>query len=242
VDGWVVELALLSSSPALDPEAPVLDKFLSKPDAGASQARRLTWSLDDGLRSIAADAESVAVVTGEPLAGVVTATKSGVRITWSGKYVVKYFDETTRAQLHRLASALYDATGADYGALYARCVATSIHQAGSWFRGSDLGGAMLAVVAAMGMHAPVVHLAGAISDARTDPRQIEIQRNLWRKLNERTHALGKESLTFELAEDGAAVAARPGKWVGLTFPFQDANRATRASLRLTQKLGLAPRY
>ncbi|HEY5957277.1 MAG TPA: hypothetical protein VIV60_12015, partial [Polyangiaceae bacterium] len=70
----------------------------------------------------------------------------------------------------------------------------------------------------------------------------EQQRQVWRVLATRTRALGKEALTFELAEDGASIAVRPGKWTSLSFPFQDANRATRASLRLTKRLGMAPHF
>ncbi|HEY5961089.1 MAG TPA: hypothetical protein VIV60_31245, partial [Polyangiaceae bacterium] len=146
VDGWVVELALLSDSTSLVVDSPALERFLSKPVSTVSEARQLTWAEDTELRGIG-DADSFAVVAEEPLAGVILASKSGIRITWSGKYVETYFNETTRSKLQRLAGAIFDATHSKLGALYARCAATSIHQAGSWFRGSDLSSAMLAMVA-----------------------------------------------------------------------------------------------
>jgi hypothetical protein len=236
VDGWVVELMLLAPDPSLSPTSPRLDAFLSKAD-GPTPARRLSWAEDAELSSLDSP-ETFVVVTADPLADVVSGTKSGVRVTWSGKYVTKYFDESTRTRLLRLSAALYEATGANFGALYARCALDANHQIGSWFRAKELSQAVLSLVASMGLYAEISHVNGA------DPRvtsPIE-QRRVWDSLHERAHRLDRQKLTLVLAEDGAMLAARPGYWHTISFPFQDSNRATRASLRMAKLLGVAPRH
>lgn len=234
VDGWLVELALMSSDPALNPTSPRLETFLAK-NGNASHARRVIWNEDPEL-SAWGDSSSFAVVTEEPLVDVVAGTKGGVRIAWSGRYVEKYFDEAGRVRMQRLAAAMYEATDAQYGALYARCAGGAIHQIGSWFRGKDSSKAVLSLIGAMGLHARVVHLDGA------DPRvasPIE-QRRRWDTLTDRAKRIDKQRLTMALINDEGLVASRTGSWVTVTFPYQDANRATRASLRIARSLGVAP--
>jgi hypothetical protein len=235
VDGWVVELMLLSTDPAFGPTSQKLDAFLAKGD-DVGTVRRLIWSEDEELRMLDG-ADSFVIVSPEPLIDVVAGTKAGVRITWSGKYVGKYFEDASRTRMQRLAAAMYEATGANYAALYARCALGTIHQVGSWFRGQDLASATLSLVAAMGMYAEVAHVEGL--DPRTT-REID-QRRAWDNLAERVRRLERQRLTLTLAEDGAMIASRPGNWVTLSFPFQDANRATRASLRVARVVGVAPR-
>jgi hypothetical protein len=236
VDGWVVELMLLSADPAFGATSPKLDAFLAKPDDDGS-GRRMVWSEDEELR-VPTQRHSFVVVSEEPLVDVVAGTKAGVRITWSGAYVGKYFDEAGRLHMQRLAAAMYEATGANYGALYARCIVGFSHQVGSWFRGQDLPAAALSMIAAMGLYAEVAHVDGA--DPRT-ANPIE-QRRAWDNLVDRAKRLDRQRLTLALSEDGGMVASRPGSWVTLSFPFLDANRATRASLRIARSLGVAPRH
>jgi hypothetical protein len=235
VDGWVVELMLLSTDPTFGPTSDKLDPFLAKSE-DAGTIRRLIWTEDDELRTLDG-ADSFVIVSSEPLIDVVAGTKTGVRIAWTGKYVGKYFDQTSRARMQRLAAAIYEATGAMYGALYARCAVGAIHQVGSWFRGQDLATATLSLVAAMGMYAEVAHVEG-LDPRTTGPID---QRRAWDGLVERVRKLDRQRVTLTLAEEGGMIASRPGSWVTLSFPFQDANRATRTSLRIARAVGVAPR-
>ena len=235
-DGWVMELMLLSDDASFGPDSPKLDAFFAKRD-GTGDVRDLVWPEDSELAKLNSR-ESFVVVANEPLAGVVGGSRAGIRIVWSGHYVGKYFDETARARLQRLAAAVYEATQATHGALYARCALGEQHQIGSWFRGKDLPAATLGVVAAMGAYAEVSHVEGA--DPRTNT-PIE-QRRAWDNLSIRAAKFDRPKLMMALAEDGGMVAFKPGRWATITFPFPDANRATRASARLAKSLGANTRY
>jgi len=236
VDGWVVEMLLLSAVPTLEPTSSKLDGFFAEATT-ASPMRRLTWPEDAELSALESP-DTFVVISSEPLVDILAGTKSGIRITLSGKFVAKYFDELGRTRMQRLAAALFEATGSSYGALYARCAATTNHQVGSWFRAKDLPSSVLALVAAMGLYAEVSHVNGA--DPRTNS-PLE-QRRIWDTLLERAPRLDRQKITLALAEDGGMIAARPGQWLTITFPFQDSNRATRASLRIAKQFGVAPRH
>jgi hypothetical protein len=233
VDGWVVEIMLLSPLANLTPTAEALRPFIA--EAPSTQSMQVVWADAPELTSDAEPATFV-VVSPEPLATVVPDTRSGVRITFSGKYVTRYFEEPTRLSLVRLAAALYEASRANVGALYARCATGKTHHLGSWFRGADLATSSLALVAAMGLYSDVPHLVAA-----------GFSEEPWRKrralsaFRERSNKLERSRLTMLLGDDGGMLAGRPGMWATITFPFKDGNRATRASLRLTRAAGLGPR-
>ncbi len=236
VDGWVVELMLLARDPTFAPTSPKLDAFFAKSD-DPSAIRHLAWPEDEELSALDSP-DSFIIVSKEPLVDVISGTKAGMRIVWSGKYVTKYFDEPGRLRMQRLAAAIYEATGASHAALYARCAVGATHQIGSWFRSNDLSGAVLSMLAAMGLYAEVAHVEGA------DPRTASTieQRRIWDGIIERAARLDKQRIALGLSETGGMLAARPGHWQTITFPFQDANRATRASLGMARLLGVAPRH
>jgi eukaryotic-like serine/threonine-protein kinase len=70
-----------------------------------------------------------------------------------GGYARAFFETDARARLVSLADRVHEATGAELGALYARCAELQVHDVGAWFRGRDAGGAATALLFAMGMSA-----------------------------------------------------------------------------------------
>ena len=232
VDGWVVEMTLLSSSGDLSSKIPALDGFLAKSPSGSGLA--VSWHEEPALLAAAGSPETEVQVDKSPLAGVVPETHSGIRVTLFGQYVHQYFAEAGRLSLVRLSSALYDATGANYGAIYARCAEGQTHHMGAWFRGADWSKVSLALVAAMGLYADLPHLA----NVREEPLA---QRRALSQFLDQAKRFDRSRLTMLLAEDGGMLASRPGQWAAFTFPFPDGNRATRTSLRLTRAVGLGPR-
>jgi serine/threonine-protein kinase len=233
VDGWVVELRLLSERENLGEQHAALASFFG--DTKYAGAKRVIWEEEPDLRDATGPSTMVQVLA-DPLAQVFPRARSGVRILLTGKYVSFYFDEGRRLKLARLASALYEAVSANVGALYARCADGRTNHLGSWFRGADLGGVGLALVGTMGLGAEVPHLAeaGLVEDPLVYRRALS-------HLADRTRGFDRNRLTLLLADDGGMLAVRPGAWATITFPFSDGNRSTRASLRLAESVGLGPR-
>jgi hypothetical protein len=229
-----VELMLLSASGDLEPGSKVLQSFFGT--VPGSAALRVIWDEEPALRN-ADDPATLVHVSVDPLASVVPKTHSGIRVVMMGKYVPIYFDDANRLKMTRFASALYEATAANFGALYARCAEGRTHHLGGWFRASDFGSVSVGLVAAMGLYADVPHLAGL---GLTEDQLA--QRRSLSSLMDQTKKLDRGRLTMLLADDGGMLAARPGSWVTVTFPFSDGNRATRASLRIAESVGLGPRH
>ncbi|MGC4063174.1 MAG: hypothetical protein QM784_00700 [Polyangiaceae bacterium] len=233
VDGWVVELRLLSEQESLGENHSALSPFFG--DAEPGGPKRVIWDEEPVLREATGPATMVHVLP-DPLAQVFPRSRSGVRIVMTGTYVALYFDEAQRLKLMRLASALYESVSANVGALYARCADGHTNQLGSWFRGIDPGSVGVALVGTMGLSAEVPHLgeAGLVEEPLVYRRALS-------HLADRTRSLDRNRLTLLLAADGGMLAVRPGSWATITFPFSDGNRSTRASLRVAESVGLGPR-
>jgi hypothetical protein len=231
VDGWVVELMLLSPAPGLGPESESIRSFLQKDEQGAY---RVVWA-DEPTFRLADNTGTLVHLGTDPLASVVPNTRSGIRLSFIGKYVPFFFDETERLKFTRFSAALYEASGAVYGALYARCSDGGSHHLGAWFRGSDFAAASLSLVASMGLFAEQPHLAGV--GLGGDPLE---QRRALAGYQDRAKKLSRDRLNMLLADDGGMLSARPGQWAAITFPFSDGNRASRASLKLALAAGLGP--
>lgn len=231
-DGWVVELSLLSSGAEPFAELTALKNYF-RPVAGSS-AYRVAWTEEPTLSQLESASTLVQWVK-EPLVSVLPQTRSGLRIVFTGQYVPFYFDSLSRQSFLRLASALYEATFSNYGALYARCAAERTHHLGSWFRGSDWGKVSTSLVAAMGLYAEVPQLVGV--GFTEDPLE---QRRAMSKFFESAKRFDRERVKLLLSDDGGMIAASPGKWATYSFPFTDGNRATRTSARLAKTVGLGP--
>jgi serine/threonine-protein kinase len=233
VDGWVVELRLLSEREDLGAQHHALAQFFASSEVGA--VKRVIWEEEPAFRAAASPSTMVQILV-DPLAQVFPRARSGIRVLLMGQYASFYFDEGQRLKLTRLASALYEAVSANVGAMYARCADGRTHHLGSWFRAADLGTVSAVLVGTMGLAAEVPHLAEA--GLAEEPL---IYRRALAHLSDRTRKFDRNRLTLLLAEDGGMLAVRSGAWATITFPFSDGNRATRASLRIAESVGLGPR-
>jgi hypothetical protein len=229
-DGWVVELSLLSSSAEPFAELTALKTYFRPVAEGSGY--RVAWNEEPTLSQLGGTSTLVQLIK-EPLVSVLPQTRSGVRIVFTGQYVPLYFDSASRQSFLRLASALYEGTFSNYGALYAHCAAERTHHLGSWFRGSDWGKVSTSLVASMGLYAEVPHLIGV--GFTEDPLE---QRRAITKFFDLAKKFDRERVKMLLSDDGGMIAASPGKWATYSFPFTDGNRATRTSARLTKTVGL----
>lgn len=215
-EGWVVELVLFRRGAAVDlTNAPELDKFIAR--RAGSPTGTVSWAPAKELMGAQRfDAE----VTLSALSPLGAAKDSGLDLVFSGPYVTPYFTETQRGDYFRLADALADDLKATEGALFARCAHAEAHQIGAWFLGSTPGAALGSLVYFMGSYAPAQrdHAFDSINEAAA-----KADRNATATL------IGRELGMISGGKD------RPAR---ITFPFRDANRATRASLLATRALKL----
>jgi hypothetical protein len=221
-DGWAIELWLIGKEASLSASSPALASFF--PSQGST--RRLLFPEETQL---AARPELDANVTIEPLplASYPPFLGAGVIITLGSGYAPAYFDESSRQAFHRLASALFDATSARYAGLFARCATEDRHQIGSWFRGPNPEGLVAIVVGSMGLGLPAPHLRelSLESSASAQGRALTTLTRRWARTT-------KRDLGLFTAEEGVMLAERKGSFLTMSFPFGDANRATRVSTLL----------
>jgi hypothetical protein len=235
-EGWVVELWALRSAerpnPALDP---ALAAFVST-GPGADEKGRLAWTAAhllkgrDGPDTFVNVTEANIPETREP--GL-----RGVRLTFTGRLVPPYFEDAPRLEYQRFARALTDALGADYGALYARCAGNGTHHIGSWFRGPNPGGAATSLVYFMGAFGerPEVRHSLLLPEGAPGP-------DLWYAFQGVSHAAGalkKARVMTMLSGELGMIAGLDDRVSTITFPFRDANRATRATHTIARELGIS---
>jgi serine/threonine-protein kinase len=234
-EGWLVELWALRAaerpSPALEP---ALGDFVSAGTAGAKG--RLVWTGArllqgrDGPDTSVDVSEANLPETGAP--GL-----RGVRLTFTGRLVPPYFEDTPRLEYQRFARALTDAIGADYGALYAHCAGNGAHHLGSWFRGPSPGGAATSLVYFMGAFGerPELRRSLLVQEGATSP-------DLWYAFQSVSHATGslrKGRVMNMISTELGMIAGLDDRVSTITFPFRDANRATRAAHSMARELGIS---
>jgi hypothetical protein len=231
VEGWVVELALVSRSgdPASDP---TLAEFVRKsPDAGGS---KFVWP---GAREISGkDGIGTSVeVQSEPFSENGGALH-GLRLTFRGKYVVAYFDGGDRRAYLKLANALSHELHADFGALYARCAMATTHHLGAWFLGPDPGAAVASLIYWIGAFSdpPQVRESVLFPDGGRDVRVS----GAFDRIAQGTHGFDRLKVRNLLSEHGGMIAGAADAPATVTFPFADANRAARASFELGRVAGV----
>lgn len=242
VEGWVAELALLSSRDKAAPAKQArLAEFISPGPDGAGgkpgvegAGRRIIWAGSARLLEPKGPGTGVRVVE----ASVPNASAPvwrGARIVMSGHYVVPYFREKERIEYVRFARALAEAVDADYGALYARCAHAEAHHLGSWFYGPTPGGAAAALIYFMGTYARALHVRNSV----LRPAGGAIDRgHAFRRIASATAPLDKERVRTMLAPYGGMIAGSDEGPFAIRFPFRDANRASRASRGLARELGI----
>lgn len=217
VDGWVIEILLLWNDRAPTPKDPVFLPFF--PATDQTHTRRLAWKEDPALSATKGPNTGVILEQASAFVGP-QPPLHGLRVLLSGGYVAPYFDQNDRARIVRLAAALYEATGADFGALYAHCEHEDARFAGSWFRGANLTEAVrcLRETMSQGPVRPIASphpasIASGSNQSVLGPRQ-------------------RRELAILLGHYGGMIAERPGSWSTITFPFADASRASRAAMAL----------
>ena len=235
-EGWVVELGLLSNragGPMTD--HPGLARFIAR-EPGAAVGR-FVWPDAPELSRI--EGPSTRVEIGR--AGVHGRSARGwygVRLTFTGRYVLAYFDESQRLAYLRTALALSTQTGATHAGLYARCARGSTHHLGAWFLGQSPTDVATSLVYFMGVFASPPHVSSAVLGA--DAGAPGGHGATLQALAGRTGSLDRERIATVLgAHDGMITGPRGGPAI-ITFPFRDGNRATRASHQLATFLGLVP--
>ncbi len=232
VEGWVVDLDVLTSKDGPSPAAsPRIAEFVG-PGPGK---RRVVFAEAPSLASAdGPDTEARVVEANLPDSGPLLFR--GVRLELAGRYVIPYFHETERAEVLRLARAFSDAIGAEYTALYARCAGGSSHHLGSFFRGPTPGGAVAALLYAMGVpgdHPDVrMSLLAPEGASAVDPAFA------FRNVENATSALKKVRIMTMLGAEGGMIAGLDGQSSTITFPFRDSNRASRASREIARDLGI----
>jgi serine/threonine-protein kinase len=138
---WLTELWLATSKPGDD-----MARSKGVTDLIDQGTRKLTAAADPDLAAIA-EAQVELDADESARAGV---PWRGVRVRFRGGYVSAFFEPPGRERLHRVAQKLADATGAEMGALYARCSHLRYHDVGAWFRGATPPLAASALVYSMG--------------------------------------------------------------------------------------------
>lgn len=228
IDGWVVELSLISDKTDLDPAAASLSEFF---ETRPNDIERSQHWIGSPLLTGVDPAQAGILISKEPLADAAPVTGSGIKITWRGQYVSKYFTESERQEYVHLADALYRATSARYGALYARCAQGIARYLGAWFRGPDVGGAAWSLIAEIGLFADVPQVPGTKSG--DGPEQWAVPLN---RIAILAHSLTRKQAAFMLSGSAGSVSERPGLSATLEFPFAQGFRANSASQKFLRAL------
>jgi hypothetical protein len=227
VEGWVVELSMIRQSNAHWLGDGEIDAFISRsPDAGHGH---VVWEGASALRGLRGPGTDVSVELSQ--VGSSAALQSLV-ITFGGRYVPPYFTAAQRPEFVALASALATRLAADFAGLYARCAAGTTHHLGSWFRGGDPGGAAAALLYIIGSYARSPVLDGVRGSAREPPDRSRLLEHMVRL----TAGLTRSQVSMLIGRHGGMIAGRPGQTASLLFPFDDGNRAARASREIAQTL------
>ena len=233
-EGWVVELWVLR--PPDQPEVttdPALGELVR---AGTGTDRgRVVWKGAPSLTAIDSEGSSVAV-TDAALPSSGPPVYRGARVTLSGRFAPLYFDETTRRDYHRFARAVADAIGARYAALYARCDGNDAHHIGSWFRGPSPGGAVTSLLFFMGAFGEHPELRAPLL---VEPVSGKMDAGYaFQNVSNVAGALKKARVMTMLGPELGMIAGVDGQSSIITFPFRDANRASRATLTIARELGI----
>ena len=233
-EGWVIELTLLGrrTTTPMDANA-VLDRYVQLEPGTATG--RWVWGETPELARIEGSSTRVELRSAFPASEPV-GDWDGVRITWSGRYVTPYFDQSRRGQYLTVAHAMTRELNATHAGLYARCRAGVTHHLGAWFSGPGSPGAAAALVYFMGAFASPLHVPAELFGPDGGPRRLA---GVFTAVVEATAPLKRSSLATVLgAQDGLVTGPKGGPAI-ITFPFRDGNRATRASHQLAAFVGLA---
>ena len=238
VEGWVVELDVLRSpargSPLRDQ---ALDAFITRPQKNGNG--RVVWPGSPAIANLDGP-DTAATLVDSSIPNPDHPVFSGLRILFTGRYVVPYFDELARPEFLRLAKALAEALAVDYGALYARCAMGRAHHVGSWFRGPTPAGAVTALLYYMGT-------SGDVPDVRKDLLvplgSTELDSAFaFQNVEHAAASLDKAKVMDLLRPEEGSIAGLDGAPSTIGFPFRDPNRASRTSHEVARTLSLGDEH
>jgi hypothetical protein len=215
-EGWVVELWLGREDGGLTPEHPELQKLVA--------ARGIPADLDDLLAKVTGDLEVSELPP--PPGATATTRPGGATISMFGGYAEPYLDPVNRARFLALADRLYDATGAQMGALWGRCGQLAFHDLGGWYRGADRGAAVGAMLFMSGRYNDGGAVPSSAHDGSTNTLLALVQRA--------RSGIDDRGLVSAIAEVGGKVDPTKGTSTSITFPVGGYTLATRASRNLNE--------
>jgi hypothetical protein len=154
----------------------------------------------------------------------------------TGRYVNAYFDEAARVTLVRFALALSDALHAEYAALYARCAAGRAHHLGSFFRGATPGGAVASLLYFMGTFGDVPDVRRSLLAPAGSTAEDSVF--AFQNIVKAAAPLKKTRVMAMVGAEGGMIAGLDNQPSTVSFPPRDPNRASRASHRIADELGL----
>jgi serine/threonine-protein kinase len=221
--GWVVEL-WLASRPGADAGAAASKPISLVSMAPAIDTGRLSPSLDEALGQLLDGTlalDEAAIPEASP-------RWTGVTLRFGGSYARAFFEIDKRTRFLAVADRLFESSGADVGALYARCAQSPIHDVGAWFRGRDPGLAATALLWSIGMFAerPQINRA-ALGSSEIDGLRAATT----------TARLDAPTLKGLVAEQGGSLVATPAA-VTLAFPLGGPVRSVGASRAVAAKIGI----
>jgi hypothetical protein len=228
IDGWVVELSLVSAVNDLLPTAASLNNYFQLRPDGIERTHHAANT--PGLNQTDAQQAGV-LISKEPLATVSPNAASGIVITWRGQYVTPYFSESDRTEYFKVADSLFNSLHASHGALYARCIQGGARYLGSWFRGPNVGAALWMLVTEMGVVSGSVRVPSLGASSGLEDYEAPLK-----YLAETVGPITRRKAAYVLSTSGGFVSERVGQFATIEFPFSPANRASLASTAIAHKV------
>ena len=143
-EGWVVELWLARAKGGTMKDNTAL--------LGAIAGGKVTAATDDQLAEVKDGTVEITDGFSEEMGNRSPAWGGAVLVFREG-YARAFLEEHMRPRFVTMAEKLAEASGAEAGALYARCAHVATHDIGAWFHGADSATAVAAMVYQMGFFA-----------------------------------------------------------------------------------------
>jgi hypothetical protein len=235
VEGWVVELGIvkLESERSLL-NAAELDPFVTRKKP--KNTGRFAWT--GARRLVEIDAPSAVVRLSERSIG---ARGRLLTVTFAGAYVVPYFSQSDRGAYLDAAREIVTALAGDHAGLYARCEDDTRHYLGSWFYGNGNGHAVASLVYFMGVESERGVLSAPHLNAESwhvADGGVAAEADILATLSSAFEPLDRRRVATLLGPHGGMISGRDGAPSVVGFPFQDGNRASRASLAMARGMGV----
>ncbi len=235
VEGWVVEITLLRPGATTDLSFdPALSAFV---DRRPGETRgRFVWPSAKEIVQIEGP-DTVVIVSDASLLDSRHPRLRGVKLTFTGRYVVPYFRDEDRILYVRLAAALAERLGATHGAAAARCAHAHSYQLGSWFLGDTPASAAATLMLFMGAFADAPQLRATLLTPPDAGDGLDTA-YAFDQLVAATKGLERGRISTVIGKHGGMIAGKPDASSSITFPFKDGNRAGRASRDIALELGI----